>query len=45
MNEVFLIGRLLEDVEYRFMIEKWKICKSCIKARIIGWNKSRNYSI
>jgi len=28
MNEVFLIGRLLEDVEYRFMIEKRKKCKS-----------------
>jgi len=45
MNEVFLIGRLLEDVEYRFVIEKRKKCKSLFKNKTIRWNRNCSSSL
>ena len=35
MNEVFIIGKLIEDVEYKFMLQKRKNSKSQTKTGII----------
>ena len=45
MNEVFLIGNIIEKVEYKFMLEKRQKCQSKNKTRINRQNKTRNYSI
>ena len=45
MNEVFIIGKLIEDVEYKFMLQKRKNSKSNIKTRIIRQNKIKSDSI
>lgn len=45
MNEVFLIGKLIENVEYKFMLEKRKNSQSNSKTRIIRQDKIRSYSI
>ena len=45
MNEVFLIGKVMEKVEYKFMLAKRKNSQSKNKTRIIRQNKNRSYSI
>lgn len=35
MNEVFLIGRVIEDIEYKFMLEKNKTAKAILKLKLL----------
>ena len=39
MNEVFLIGKVIEDIEYKFMIKKRKNAKAKIVMLQLMWNK------
>lgn len=53
MNEVFLIGRVTERIEYKFMIEKNKSAKAKIglelldkaKIEIIAYNEIADYCL
>ena len=35
MNEIFLIGKVLEEVEYNFIIEKGKNAKAILKLELL----------
>ena len=35
MNEVFLIGKVIEDIEYKFMLEKNKTAKAILKLKLL----------
>lgn len=39
MNEVFLIGKVIEDIEYKFMIKKQKNAKAKIELKLIDETK------
>ena len=53
MNEVFLIGKIIEKVEYKFMLEKGKTAKAKIKLElldktkleVIAYNETADYSL
>lgn len=53
MNEVFLIGKVIKEIEYRFMLEKGKNAKAEIKLelldktqlKIIAYNEEADYTI
>lgn len=39
MNEVFLIGKIAEKIEYKFMLEKNKTAKAIIKLELLDKTK------
>lgn len=53
MNEVFLIGKVIKEIEYRFMLEKGKNAKAEIKLelldktqlKVIAYNEEADYTI
>ena len=53
MNEVFLIGKVIKEVEYRFMLEKGKNAKAEIKLelldktqlKVIAYNEEADYTM
>ena len=53
MNEVFLIGKVIEKVEYKFMLEKNRTAKAKIKLElidktkleVIAYNETADYSL
>ena len=45
MNEVFLIGKVIEDIEYKFMIKKRKNAKAKIVMLQLMWNKKYSKKI
>ena len=53
MNEVFLIGKVIEDIEYKFMIKKQKNAKAKIelklidetKVEVVAYNEQADYTL
>lgn len=53
MNEIFLIGKIIENVKYKFMVEKHKDAKAIInlelldktKIEIIAYNEQADYAL
>ena len=39
MNEIFLIGKIINGVEYKFMVEKNKTAKSILKIELLDKTK------
>lgn len=53
MNEVFLMGKVIKEIEYRFMLEKGKNAKAEIKLelldktqlKVIAYNEEADYTM
>ncbi len=53
MNEVFLIGKVIEDIEYKFMLKKRKNAKAKIelklidetKVEVVAYNEQADYTL
>ena len=53
MNEVFLIGKVIEDIEYKFMLKKQKNAKAKIelklidetKVEVVAYNEQADYTL
>ena len=53
MNEVFLIGRVIREIEYKFMLEKGKNAKAVAylelldktEVRTIAYNENADYAL
>ena len=53
MNEVFLIGKVIEDTEYKFMLKKRKNAKAKIelklidetKVEVVAYNEQADYTL
>lgn len=53
MNEVFLIGRVIKEIEYRFMLDKGKNSKAVVylelldktEVKIIAYNENADYAL
>ena len=53
MNEVFLIGKVIEDIEYKFMLKKRKNAKAKIelklidetKVEVVAYNEQADYTV
>lgn len=53
MNEVFLMGKVIKEIEYRFMLEKGKNAKAEIKLelldktqlKVIAYNEEADYTL
>ena len=53
MNEVFLIGKVIKEIEYRFMLEKGKNAKAEImlelldktQLKVIAYNENADYAM
>ncbi len=53
MNEVFLMGKVIEDIEYKFMLKKRKNAKAKIelklidetKVEVVAYNEQADYTL
>lgn len=53
MNEVFLIGKIIKEIEYKFMLEKGKHAKAIVylelldktNAKAIAYNENSDYAL
>ena len=53
MNEVFLLGKVIEDIEYKFMLKKRKNAKAKIelklidetKVEVVAYNEQADYTL
>lgn len=53
MNEVFLIGKIIKEIEYKFMLEKGKHAKAIVylelldktQLKVIAYNEEADYTM